>query len=108
MSSLRRTQAGFFHISDSIGLDDFLQTSSDKVLSLIKPVEGVFYSYSIITLPPFFERLFRNGAPVFLHKIGQGAEEGVLYRIYGAEGFFAVGEVKIIDGKKAVKVKKFF
>ncbi|PKM62566.1 MAG: tRNA pseudouridine(55) synthase TruB [Firmicutes bacterium HGW-Firmicutes-21] len=109
MSSLRRTKVGNFTAAASIPLDTLLNMSTEDIHGLIMPAESIFSDMEIVTLPPFFERLFKNGAPVFVHKLGRSdIIEGVLYRIYGSEGFFALGEAAVIDGLDAIKVKKFF
>lgn len=109
MSSLRRTAAGIFYENDSIPLEQISNMTPVQIAGLLKPTETVFYDLEKITFPSFFERLFKNGAPVFVHKLKRNdIKEGTLYRIYDTNGFFALGEAIKIDGLLAIKVKKFF
>jgi tRNA pseudouridine55 synthase len=109
MSSLCRTAVGSYHIADSMSINDLESLSSDEINRLLITAESVFLDLDKIVLPPFFEHLFRNGAPVSAHKIGiNNHKENGLYRIYGSNGFFALGEAQIFDGISVIKVKKFF
>ncbi|HAN21758.1 MAG: tRNA pseudouridine(55) synthase TruB [Clostridiales bacterium GWF2_36_10] len=109
MSSLRRTEVGIFNIKDSISLNSLSEMSPEETATFLKPAESIFYNLESIALPPFFEQLFKNGAPVFIHKLGRNdIKQGSLYRICDSNGFFALGETRIIDELLAIKVKKFF
>lgn len=109
MSSLRRTAVGSFNITESIPLDSLSSMTQEEILLHLKPAESIFCDLEMITFPPFFEHLFKNGAPVFVHKLARNdIKESVFYRICDANGFFALGEAMIIDKLLAIKVKKFF
>jgi tRNA pseudouridine55 synthase len=109
MRSLCRTQAGGFDIGNSITLDNLENMPPDKINDILVPTERIFDDLEVIRLPAFFERLFRNGAPIAAHKLGlPDVTEHTLYRIYGEDGFFALGESQIFDGISVIKVKKFF
>lgn len=109
MSSLRRTAVGSFDITDSISLDSISNMTSLEITALLKPAESIFYNLESIMFPPFFERLFKNGAPIFVNKIERNdIEKDTLYRVCDSNGFFALGKAIIIDEKLAIKVKKFF
>lgn len=109
MRSLCRTQVGSFTIENSVSLSELEKMRPEEISSILIPTERVFSNLEVIRLPAFFECLFRNGAPIAVHKLGlSDIKEHTLYRIYGKDGFFALGESQIFDGKSAIKVKKFF
>lgn len=109
MRSLCRTQVGEFHIGNSVTLEELESMPPEEVNSILTPTETVFSDLKVIRLPAFYERLFRNGAPIAAHKLGlTETSEHTLFRIYGRDGFFALGESQIFDGVTVIKVKKFF
>jgi len=112
MRSLCRTAVGGFHIGNSVTLDELEKMPPEEISRILIPVETLFSDLKAIRLSAFFERLFRNGAPIAAHKLGlseaAGIKEHTLFRIYGKDGFFALGESLIFDGVTVIKVKKFF
>ena len=109
MSSLRRTAAGCFSIENSIPLDQLSNIPPEEIATLLTPTEHIFCDYEKITLPPFYERLFKNGASVSFSKIGiDTISKDGLYRVYDENSFFALAETVIYEGLPALKVKKFF
>lgn len=111
MSSLCRTKAGSFSITDSVTPEELSLMSDEEIKKHLKPTEDIFIglNYKKMTFTPFFERLFKNGAPVFVNKAGiTDVLEGDFLRIYDDNGFFAIGEAVKIDGLLSIKVKKFF
>ena len=72
--------------------------------------------FPALSLPPFQERLFRSGCEIYAADLPDFLpEDGALYKVYGAAGFFAVGRAGIFPGKTessepgmAVKMIKFF
>ena len=63
-----------------------------------------------VCLSPFFERLARCGVEIYLKKLGMSKEipDGTKYRLCGADGFFALGEVRSFPEGKAIKPIKQF
>ncbi len=108
MSSLIRINAGPFNIEESIELDKLLDLKPEKAKEYVVPTQFLFTHYPILTLPDFFERLFKNGAAISLTKINLSALVGEIYRVNDANGFFALGEIITLEGEKHLKVKKFF
>lgn len=112
MSSLERTSVGQFDSSQAISLDELDSLEPEERLERLVPVESVFTHLPIIKLVPFFEKLFKNGAEVYLKKIrareAMEAPVGSLYRIYGEDGFFAVGETALYRDGLALRIKKIF
>lgn len=112
MTSLERTSVGQFDSTQAITLDELDRLEPEERLARLVPVESVFTHLPIIKLIPFFEKLFKNGAEVYLKKIrareALNAPVGSLYRIYGADGFFAVGETAMYRDGLALRIKKIF
>jgi len=94
MSSLRRTRAGVFTLSEARPLDDIL----DNPRCLL-PVDSLFYEYSPVVLNEIDTRRVRNGAPCRVSGLPDGR-----YRFYGPDNeFLILGDVvscetKIIKG----------
>ena len=91
MSSLRRTRAGMFGISDAHTLDEVIGAiSSGRGESVMIPVDAIFSGYPAVTLSITDARKCKNGAPC----TDTGARDGV-YRFYGPDGeFLMLGEAK--------------
>lgn len=110
MASLRRIQTGAFDISQSITIDELEHMSEDERINLLEknPVENLFLQFPKVKLPEFFEHLARNGAEVYLSKIGLDFEIGTSVSLYGIDGFFGIGEVREYPDGAAIKATKLF
>ncbi len=79
----------------------------------VTAVEKVFEKYPPFSFPEFFERLFSNGCEIYLKKLvgisaAEKAKIGDIFRIYGKNGFFALGEVREYESGLAIKqIKRF-
>lgn len=100
MSFLERTVVGTFCKKDSFTEEDIKSGSY-----CVTPVEKVF-PFPELELPDFFDRLFSNGQAVSIKKLGLKAEIGETFKIFGKDGFYAIGEITEKDGEKALKSKK--
>ncbi len=108
MASLCRTEAAGFSLSDAHTLKEAEALSDEGRRSLLFPVERVFLSLPKVTLPPFFARLARNGAPIYQKKIGVSLPEKSRVRLSDADGFFAVAESReAADGMAFCLLKLF-
>ena len=108
MAALKRTEAGGFELAASHTLDALEALTEEERVACLLPTESLFASLPKISLPAFYERLCRNGCEIYLAKIGRPAlAEGERVRLYGAEGFFALGEVKSYEAGMAIKAIKF-
>ncbi len=103
MKTLCRASASGFTLEDAITLTDLESLEGEERLKRLLPTEKVFEKYPKLELPPFFARLAKSGLEIYLKKIGLSAEAGQLFRIYGENGFFALGEVRRFDDGLAVK-----
>lgn len=101
MSSLRRTMAAGFDLSQAVTLDTVTAAAqAGTAEELLLPVDRYFQRYPAITVSGEAERRCRNGNPFRW----RGAEG--LYRVYGADGsFLLLGELK--QGQMRTK-KSFF
>lgn len=108
MASLCRTEAAGFSLSDAHTLKEAEALSDEGRRALLFPVERVFLSLPKVTLPPFFARLARNGAPIYQKKIGVSLPEKSRVRLSDADGFFAVAESReTADGMAFCLLKLF-
>ena len=108
MASLCRTEAAGFSLSDAHTLKEAEVLSDEGRRALLFPVERVFLSLPKVTLPPFFARLARNGAPIYQKKIGVSLPEKSRVRLSDADGFFAVAESReAADGMACCLLKLF-
>ena len=76
--------------------------------AIIIPTEHVFKEYSTVKLSPFYARLARCGVEIYLSKIGMDLDLGERVRLYDADKFFALGEVRNFDTGTAIKPIKQF
>lgn len=106
MSSLERTASGDFDISDCVTLEEIENMTEAEREFLVKPTEALFSDLPKIKLPPFFEKLSRDGNEIYQKKIGTAFKLGERIALYGKDGFFALGEVRDFNGVSAVKVIK--
>ena len=83
--------------------------SVDEILSHLIPVERMFMHLPEARMDEFFTRLFRQGQKIRVGKLkGINGNEGDLFRVYDENGFFALGEITEIEGKKYFYQKKLF
>lgn len=93
MATLDRTEACGFSIDKSFDIEELKTFNSDKLLSLLLPIEEIFADCPIVKLSEFFEKLSRGGCEIYQSKLGTQFPVGARVRIYGQNGFFALGEV---------------
>lgn len=108
MCSLRRLASGGFRIEDAVTLGGLDKLDYDERVGLLRPTESLFSDIPAVKLPPFFEKLARSGCEIYEKKIGVGYPVGTRVRMYGADGFFAVGEVGDYPDGDAIKAVKIF
>lgn len=115
MHLLERTAVGRFSASDAYTLDRLRELDGPAREAALIPAEDCL-DFPALSLPPFQERLFRSGCEIYAADLPDFLpEDGALYKVYGAAGFFAVGRAGIFPGKTessepgmAVKMIKFF
>lgn len=108
MSSLERLASGGFELCDCYTLGELEEMDYDARCALLCPVESLFAGLPSVKLSAFFEKLARSGCEIYQAKIRTGYPVGTRVRIYGADGFFALGEVRDFPSGSAIKVIKLF
>ncbi len=109
MASLTRTMACGFTLDEAMSIDELRTLDSEALLSRLIPIEGLFRELPSVTLPAFYERLFRSGCEIYQKKIGTNYELDQTVRICGEEcGFFALGRVREYENGTAIKSIKLF
>ena len=102
MSFLERAVVGSFCKEDSFTEEDIKDGRY-----VLTPVESIF-PFPELTLPEFYDRLFANGQAIQIKKLGLKAEAGTNFKVFGPNGFYAIGEISEKDGEKTLKSKKIF
>lgn len=108
MASLCRVGAGGFSLADAVSLDVLETMSGEERAARLLPVERLFLDLPAVTLPPFYEKLCRDGCEIYQSKIGTAMAVGSRVRLYGSAGFFAVGQVRDYPAGTAIKAVKRF
>ena len=108
MASLERTEAGGFSIDQATSISELEAISFEERLAKLIPTESLFVSLPKVTLPAFYEKLCRSGCEIYQKKIASDYEIGQRVRFYGANGFFALGEVRDYPDGSAIKSIKMF
>lgn len=109
MSSLRRTEVDVFKTEDAIVFDDLNNMTPEEILSHLIPTEKMFMHLPEARMDQFFNRLYYHGEKIRLGKLkGIYGEVGDLFRVYDDNGFYSLGEITEIDGKKYFYQKKLF
>ncbi len=98
MSSLRRTMAAGFPLSEAVTLEE-VQARGEE---LLLPVDSLFQEHPILLLKsPGAETRVRNGAPVADPSLSDGT-----YRVYGRDGSFLC--LSRARGGTLTSIKNFF
>lgn len=109
MAALERTNAGGFGIERSVTIEHIEKLSEKERTALLIPTEALFDSLKKVTLPPFYERLCRNGCEIYQSKIKTELPSGERVSLYSGEcGFFGLGEVRDYENGSAIKAIKLF
>lgn len=108
MSSLVRTKAGDFDISDSHTIDEIVAMEQEQRYSLLLPIELLFSDLPKVSLDGFFYKLCYSGCEIYQKKIGTHYDVGQYLRLYSNDGFFAIGRVGEYEDGTAIKSEKIF
>ena len=108
MAALTRSACGPFYLKNAHAPEELERMTQEERLKLLLPVEELFSELPRLDLQPFFEKLIASGCSVDEKKLGASFPEGTRLRLYGARGFFALGEVRPANGAPAVKAVKHF
>jgi hypothetical protein len=109
MATLERAEACGISLDECHTLEVIEILSDEERQNLLLPTERLFDDLDAVRLPAFFEKLFRDGCPVYQKKIKTAFEIGSRVRVYDENGkFFALGEIVEREGGSAVKSIKIF
>jgi tRNA pseudouridine55 synthase len=109
MAALERTEACGISLSECNTLDEIEKMSEADRQALLLPTERVFSELPAVRLPSFFEKLFRDGCPIYQKKIKTDLSPRQRVRVCGEGGrFFALGEVVEREEGSAIKSIKIF
>lgn len=109
MATLERTEACGISIGECYTLDEIETLSEEDRKALLLPTERLFAELDSAKLPAFFEKLFRDGCPIYQKKIKTDLKVGQRVRVCSENGrFFALGEVVEREEESAIKSVKIF
>ena len=108
MSTLVRLASGGFTLDKCFTLEELEKMTYDERVSLLLPIETLFDDLPPLKLAAFFEKLSRDGNEIYQKKIKTEYPVGTRLRLYGKDGFYALGEVRDYTDGSAVKVIKLF
>ncbi len=106
MTSLVRTKACGFDISESVPLTEIKTMTGEQIEALIKPVDSVFAEYPEIDLDFEQVRLYKNGVRLDADRLHSHPENDRLCRIYDTDSGEFLGLAKMTDSE-LVSVKRF-
>ena len=103
MTALRRTQSGCFTLAGAYTLEEVQAMTIEERIAALRPVEEAFGDLPRVTPPAFYATLAHNGCEIYQKKIKTDFPVGTRVRLCDADGFFAVGEVRMYKDGTAVK-----
>lgn len=109
MATLERTEACGIPIDECHTLEEIENVPEEDRKALLLPTERLFAELDSAKLPAFFEKLFRDGCPIYEKKIKTDFKVGQRVRVCSENGhFFALGEVVEREEGSAIKSVKIF
>ena len=109
MATLRRLEASGIDITRTYTLEALSEMSEEERWGKVTPTEELFGNFEKVTLPAFYEKLYRDGCPIYQKKIGTSFPVSTRLRIAGADGeFFSLGDVIEAADGVAIKSIKIF
>ncbi len=109
MAALSRVEACGITLDECHTLEEVEKMNENVRQSLLLPTERLFSDLPAVKLSAFFEKLFRDGCPIYQKKIKTAFEVGERVRVCTEDStFFALGEVVEREEGSAVKSVKIF
>lgn len=109
MATLERLEACGISIDECHTLEDIENMPENDRKDLLLPTERLFAELDSTKLPAFFEKLFRDGCPIYQKKIKTDFKVGQRVRVCSENGhFFALGEVVEREEGSAIRSVKIF
>ena len=109
MATLERLEACGISLDECYTLDEIEKIDENDRQGLLLPTERLFDDLESVKLPAFFEKLFRDGCPIYQKKIKTNYPVGARVKICSEDGsFFALGSVVEREEGIAIKSVKIF
>ena len=109
MATLERLEACGISLEECHTLDEIENIDENQRQNLLLPTERLFDDLEMVSLPAFFEKLFRDGCPIYQKKIKTNLSVGSRVKICSESGrFFALGTVVEKEQGNAIKSVKIF
>lgn len=109
MATLERLEACGISLDECRTLEELEELDATALEKLLLPTERLFSDLEAVRLPAFFEKLFRDGCPIYQKKIKTSYATGQRVRICSENGkFFALGSVEEREEGSAIKSVKIF
>lgn len=109
MAALERTSACGIDISQCYTLEELEGQQTERLTDMLLDTEMLFFDLERVVLPRFFERLLRDGCPIYQKKLGICIRDGERVRVCSQSGeFFALGEAGMSDGESIIRSVKIF
>ena len=109
MATLERLEACGISLDECHTVGEIEEMSENDRGGLLLPTERLFDDLESVRLPAFFEKLFRDGCPIYQKKIKTNHPVGTRVKICSEDGrFFALGEVVEREDGTAIKSVKIF
>ncbi len=109
MATLERVEACGISLDECKTLEEIENLGEDERQDLLLPTERLFADLEAVNLPAFFEKLFRDGCPIYQKKIKTDLAVGSRVKICSEDGhFFALGSVVEREQGTAIKSVKIF
>ena len=109
MAILERCEACGISLDECYTLEQIEEMSEEDRQAILLPTERLFDELPTVKLPAFFEKLFRDGCPIYQKKIKTDFHVGDRVKICTENGhFFALGEVVEREIGTAIKSVKMF
>ena len=109
MATLERVEACGISLGECHTFNEIENIDDGDRQNLLLPTERLFYDLEAVKLPAFFEKLFRDGCPIYQKKIKTNFSVGSRVKICSEDGrFFALGSVVEREEGSAIKSVKIF
>ncbi len=109
MATLERAEACGISLDECHTINEIEKMSESERQAVLLPTERLFDDLEAVKLPTFFEKLFRDGCPIYQKKIKTELPVGSRVKICSENGkFFALGEVVEREEGTAIKSIKIF
>ena len=109
MATLERAEACGISLDECHTINEIEKMSENERQAILLPTERLFDDLEAVKLPTFFEKLFRDGCPIYQKKIKTEFPVGSRVKICSENGkFFALGEVVEREEGTAIKSIKIF